>query len=560
MTITHDAYLEERAENLSPEDLDRWTAPTPRDKSLIRKLTGPGAKLLSGPRGSGKSTYLRKAYFELLEGGEVLTAYVNYARSLALEPLFHRSANALQIFREWVSFKIILGLAEAEEARGREVAEIQAWAALGRDFVRKLELGQDPPALERMVTPTELLGMIERWTRALGYRRCVLLMDDAAHAFSPDQQKEFFEIFRSLRSGTVAGKAAVYPGTTSYSPFFHVGHEAEKVEVWLRPDEPGYRDVMRAIVTRRFPGALAETLEQSWELVDLLAYASFGIPRGFLGMLSQLVGIDDDDEGVTTSPTRRRAESAIKIHAETVTAIFQSLAQKLPRFKHFVELGVELQRLMLDNLAGYNRQKARTSKAVLVGLREPLDPEIERILQMLEYAGAMRRFDSVSRGEKGTFQRVMIHYAHVLDSNALSLGKSPSVAASVEALESRDAHEFTRTSAKALLGGDYQERATLDLAPCPNCGSPRVSEEAQFCMVCGTKLSSASVYEDLLHAPINALPLTHKKLEGILKSTKLRTVQDVLLDDESSALRSVPYIGPVWTKRIRTMAEEFVSV
>lgn len=560
MTITHEAYLEERAENLSPEELDRWTAPTPRDKAIIRKLTGPGAKLLIGPRGSGKSTYLRKAYFELLEEGEVLTAYVNYARSLALEPLFHKSANALQIFREWVLFKIILGLAEGETSRGREVAEIAAWAALGREFVRKLELGQEPPALERMITPTELLGMIERWTRDLGYRRCVLLMDDAAHAFSSEQQKEFFEIFRGLRSGTVAGKAAVYPGITSYSPFFHVGHEAEMVEVWLRPDEAGYRDVMRAIVTRRFPAVLAEQLAQSWELVDLLAYASFGIPRGFLGMVSQLVGIDEDDENATVSPTRRRAESAVKSHAETVTAIFQSLAQKLPRFKHFVEVGIELQRAMLENLSKYNRQKPRTSKAVLVGLREPLDPEIERMLQMLEYSGAMRRFDSVSRGEKGSFLRVMVHYAHVLDSNALSLGRSPSVAASVEALESRDAHEFTRTSARALLGTDYQERATLDLAPCPNCGAPRISEEAQFCMVCGTKLSSASVYEDLLHTSIEVLPLTNKKRDGILQHTRLRTIQDVLLDEESAALRSVPYIGPVWTKRIRTMAEEFVSV
>jgi type II secretory ATPase GspE/PulE/Tfp pilus assembly ATPase PilB-like protein len=54
--------FEERAENLSREELQAWTAETSRDRALLTKLKGAGAKLLSGPRGSGKSTLLRKAW------------------------------------------------------------------------------------------------------------------------------------------------------------------------------------------------------------------------------------------------------------------------------------------------------------------------------------------------------------------------------------------------------------------------------------------------------------------------------------------------------------------
>lgn len=107
------SVFEERAEHLSRDELVRWTVQTPNDKLVLAKLKGAGAKLLTGPRGCGKSSYLKRAYFELQDGGDVLVAYVNYARSLALEPLFHRNANALALFRQWVLGKIILGVRDA---------------------------------------------------------------------------------------------------------------------------------------------------------------------------------------------------------------------------------------------------------------------------------------------------------------------------------------------------------------------------------------------------------------------------------------------------------------
>ena len=64
------AIFEERAEDLSRQELWKWSAETGRDRELLTKLKGSGANLLSGPRGprgSGKSTLLRKAYFELLD-------------------------------------------------------------------------------------------------------------------------------------------------------------------------------------------------------------------------------------------------------------------------------------------------------------------------------------------------------------------------------------------------------------------------------------------------------------------------------------------------------------
>ncbi|MER6404128.1 AAA family ATPase [Streptomyces viridosporus] len=550
--------FEERAEYLSKGELAAWTASTKADRAILAKLKGPGAKLLIGPRGCGKSTLLRRAYFELQEEAAHLGVYVNYSRSLALEPLFHKSANALQLFRQWVLLKIAVGVKEALKEGHREIPDTLAELTVdAQAYIKALEAGTASSIPDVYTTPTELLHALESWTQDSGMKRCVLLLDDAAHAFSPDQQREFFEIFRELRSRTVSAKAAVYPGITSYSPNFHVGHEAELVESWLRPDEDGYLEVMREIVNRRIPTSHLKRLKGREELIDYLALASFGLPRGFLVMLSQLLGVEEDE---THNPTRKMAETAISDHAASVRQIFSTLAGKLPRYKHFVDFGQELEAGSVRQLQNFNAARRDRSKATVIAFREPMDAKLTRMVAMLEYAGILRDAHTVSRGVKGVFHRYMLHYAILIEGNALGLGKAFAVSDIISALVTRDAHAFSRLQPTNVLGADYEDRCTLDLLPCQNCGAPRYSEDAQFCMKCGRQLRTASIYEELLKAPIDNLPLTKKKRDGLLKYTEIRTVNDILLDEENAQIRRVPHIGPVWAKRIKSYAEEFVSV
>lgn len=552
------SVFEERAENLSKRELTEWTTETPRDREIISKLKGPGAKLLSGPRGSGKSTLLRRAYYDLLESDLVLAAYVNYARSLALEPLFHKKANAHEIFRQWVIHKIVAGLADSfNEVVRQPPADLLDRANNARAFIRALETSEEPPKLERPIAPSELLLLLERWTQEAGFKRCVLLLDDAAHAFSPEQQREFFEIFRELRSRIISAKAAVYPGITTYSPHFHVGHEAELVQAWYAPDDPSYLEVMRSLAEKRLPPAMFRRLANREELVDYLALSSYGLPRGFLVMLSQLLGIEEDE---ASRPTTQGAEQAVKTYVASVRGIFSALSSKLPRFKNFIDVGKEFEISVVNQIRQYNKLNSTGKKAVVFGIAEPIEPELARILAFQEYAGIVRKLDSVSRGVKGVFQRYSLNYGIIVVENAFSLGKSYSLKSVVQALERRDAHAFIRGKATTLLGPDFRSRCSLDLAPCPNCGSPRVSEEARFCMKCGARLADTSIYDQLLATPIDRLPLTRKKIDGLIRHTRIRTVQDILLDDDSRQIRSVPYIGEVWAARIRNAAEEFVSV
>lgn len=554
-----------RAEDLTPEELKLWTGFVPEDESILRRLTGPGPKLLKGPRGSGKSNYLKRAYYSLLERRTVLVAYINYSQHLALEPLMLRSERALEYFRQWLVYKVILAL---DEALGDEApAELSSLARVGRSFINELQtsVGESPSSTAPALAPTELLTMIQGWCTDLGRSRAVLLMDDAAHAFMQQQQREFFEVFRALRSRNVACKAAIYPGVTSYSPFFNVGHEAEEIEVWIRPDSPEYLLSMRSIFKARFPKTLQAAVRP--DLVDMAAHASFGLPRNFLNILADSLGDTehDDDEldgiGSISAPTLPRLRTAIRANAERVRSLFEEIGRKLPRYENFVKVGSELEAAFVREIREANRERGATApRYVGMALALPWDADLTQVSSLLEYAGVVRRIGVVSRGRRGRYENIQIHTSLLISDNALALGRNQSAETVNRALSRQGADDFVRRQPDRLFTADRAARCRLNLSPCPKCMSPRVSDDAVFCFKCGTALTEQSVYLDLLESPIQRLGLTEVKLTRIIERTPIRTVQDVLLDDGGAHLRTVPSIGRVWSARIKSRAAEFVTL
>ncbi|GAA1554373.1 hypothetical protein [Kribbella lupini] len=549
-----------RAEDLTQEDLERLTATVPGDESVLRRLMGPGPKLLKGPRGSGKSNYLKRAYYKLLERDNVLVAYINYSQHLALEPLMLRSERALEHFRQWLVYKIILGLAESLGADCPK--DMRQLADAGTKFVNELQtsIGRTPTSTPPPIAPAELLSRIEGWCEQLGRTRAVLLMDDAAHAFMQQQQREFFEVFRALRSRTVACKAAIYPGVTSYSPFFNVGHEAEEIEVWIRPDNTEYLKAMRAIFTARFPVNLQEKMRPSH--VDIAAQAAFGLPRNFLNILSDSLGDAEEDDGalVPTAPTLRMMRDAVTQNARRVRALFEEISRKLPRYENFIQVGLEVQSSMISEIRTTNRNReVGGAKYIGVAVAQPWDSDLTQVISLLEYAGVVRRIGPVSRGSD-RYEKVQIHTSLLISENALGLAQTPSAAQFNAALHRQNADDFVRRQPRRILSEHQAERCQLNLSPCPKCGTPRISDDAVFCYKCGHALQEQSVYLELLSSSIERLNLTTVKTERILEFTNMKTVQDIILDESGSQLRTVPSIGKTWSARIKTRAEEFVTL
>lgn len=545
-----------RAEDMSRQDLERFTILTSREQGILRKLKSPGQRLLIGPRGSGKSTYLRIARYQMLDEGSTLPIYVNYAKSLSLEPELRRDPAALAFFRQWVLALVLKGLEEARRALGTVVPEeTKDRLQLATQVAEAVERRRADQAPESDFTLTEVLQTLELVCLSAGRKRVVLLLDDAAHAFSPEQQREFFEIFGNMRSRVVSAKAAVYPGVTTYTPRFQVGHDVQVSDVWLDPNDPDFLSMMSDVCEKRLDASSLAKIRSRKGAMEYLALASFGLPRNFLGMISQF--LEEGDEG-TLKNTTQLCDAAVRDSAAATMKVFLSLEEKLPRYRNFVAVGDDLVRACVQAVSLYNDHRGSEAKATSILLREPLPSEIDRILGLLEYAGVVRRSSTLSMGPS-SYRQVGIHYSVLLNAGALALGRNPSVEVAVQGLTARSSSPLrVRRSMQSLLGRDFLSRCKLDMAACQKCGTPREIPEARFCSHCGAPLSDASVYEELLSTPIDKLPISERLFDRISAAGQLLTVQDILTDDENLKLLAVDYIGPKRAAHIKAIAEEFI--
>lgn len=285
---------EERADHLELDAFATNTALTDDSEDWIKSLTGPGAKLLVGPRGCGKTHLMRYAFTQCVVDSELpLAVYINLNRYYTLEPLLRRRPDAMSTFYVWVLANIVVGFYESVEAfklttQGEplDVDSLQEFdPAEVRDLIGAYEKSQSPSAnLEAVATRLTIdrvKQLLIRSADALNRRRVVLLLDDAALTLTPEYLSHFFDIYRALKAPRIAPKASVYPGTTEYGPNFHAGHEADTVFVWKRVTDANYLAFMQDIGAKRFPD-MAQIPE---DVRAMLAYSAFGVPRAFMTLV-----------------------------------------------------------------------------------------------------------------------------------------------------------------------------------------------------------------------------------------------------------------------------------
>ena len=557
----------EQAEYIDDSLFSQWLVQHPNEDEILRKLKASGAKLLSGPRGTGKTTLMLRARNQMLKtNSDALPVYVNFKTSLRLEPLYRSSGNASFWFKQWLLLRTAVGVAEA-------AGHLQMpfpWQSLklpdqgvAQRAIEALQSGSVELAsslIPEPLTTQSLVDVIRRSIGALGRVRAVLLFDDAAHAFSSEQQRDFFDFFREVKSPFVSPKAAIYPGVTDFSPSFHVGHDAEEVNVWLDPSEGNYLSFMESLLKKRLPLEIFTRLRADQDALNVLALAAFGVPRNFLNMIRDVIGeAASPQDRQSQSIPRQRILKAVGACGATSLQVFKSLKKKLPVYARFIEAGEDVLGRATAAVKDYN---ATTTKAatVTLALLHPVAPEVRTLFSFLQYAGLVRPRGDLKRGEKGTFWLLDIHYALLVDANAVVAKKSVGLSELADRLAKRDAHAFVRvTSAKLLGASDIAAALPLMLPPCSACQTERATPTAKFCLNCGAPLTVSSTFETAVLQDLAVLPLTPNRVRSIKQHSTIRTVKDILLDKDHTELLRVHMIGPVWATRISRYAEEFVE-
>ena len=558
-----DSHFIEQAEYIPEADFQALSAVHPEEESIVRRLSVGGAKLLVGPRGCGKTTLLLKSYFGLLRDQETLTLpiYVNFKLSLKLEPLYINTPNASFWFKLWLNLRVMEGLLASIRESGRyQVPEGLPTDKEISSLINLIESGRVSSASSVEAFNTESVAdFIRDVLEENSLVRCVLLLDDAAHAFSSKQQEDFFEFFRQIKSREISPKAAIYPGITTYSATFHAGHDAEQIDVWVKPDNAGYVQFMRSLAEKRFGGQLPPTLVATTDALEFLAFASFGIPRSFLNMLRTIYH-DESKLSAGSSLDRRKILEIAKQSRELSHNVYESLAYKLPAYRSFISAGQSVYQRILSQIKAFNKLKDESNQALEVGFRRPLPADLEKVVSFFQYAGLLMPVGENSRGVKGVFDLYMVHFGDLITENAIIGKRTKSISSFVTAFTAQTHQAWPRMSAESLV--PENERAQLFRLALPNCqvcGTERASEQAKFCQNCGSQLKNTSVYEQLTGQDISVLPLSKRMVKRIKENSTIRTVRDILIDNDRANLRGIPMIGPVRTALISNYAEEHVA-
>ena len=73
-------------------------------------------------------------------------------------------------------------------------------------------------------TIDEFMDIVEDMCIDLKIKRIVCFIDEAAHIFIPEQQRQFFTLFREIRSPYIKCNASIYPGVTCFGDRFEPMH------------------------------------------------------------------------------------------------------------------------------------------------------------------------------------------------------------------------------------------------------------------------------------------------------------------------------------------------
>lgn len=530
-----------RTEDLRPEEILSMFAATNRDIQLIEKIKSATPLIIEGSRGTGKSFLIRVAEQQQLQDftvTKVVPVYVSFVKSSLL------STKNEQQFQHWMLARMCsrvlrtlyqLGLLAKPTGSARLLA--------GGDSANILE---DTPLEaiaqkfeESFRTPGEMLDTsiipdIENFKDAiqdicedLGIKRFNILFDEAAHIFRPEQQRQFFTLFRDLRSPYMTCNAAVYPGVTSYGPSFEVAHDAQVESLNRDLYSSSYKDQMREIVTKQSGSELQADIERNGENFDALALAASGNPRLLLKIIANAGRLRSND-----------AQNVLKdLYRNAIWAEHSSLAERYPGHKELIDWGrIFIEQFAIPDAIQKNEQWKREGKSertCYLWVHRDIPEAVKESLRLLTYTGIITKLDS---GVVATRREVGVRY--MINIGCLAAPAANPVAFISELRSGLTVKRFTE------YGQNYP--AFLELAG-------RIGKMVD---------SDISIALDrLLGKSINFLDLTKHQREALF-AVGISSVREALNSSEATFQKAM-YIGPVRSRKMMNVVTaavlEFLS-
>jgi hypothetical protein len=401
-----------RTEDIRPEEILGLYVETEKDKRIVELLKSPNPVVLEGSRGTGKSFLLRVAEAQLataFQTDRVLPVYLSFVKSSLLQ------TDEPQQFLRWMMAKLCsrtlrtlyqsgllvqtqpaLSILSGGAALPTVETPIEKTAQAFEESYKKPGQRVDSTGIPSV---EDFKDAIEDICRSRNLKRIAFFIDEAAHIFRPEQQRQFFTLFRDLRSPFITCNAAVYPGVTAYGQTFQSGHDALVEQINRDVLDKDYLPNMRDIVFKQADSDLMADIATHAENFSALVYAVSGNPRLLLKTIARAGRLRTAD-----------VEKVLKeFYRNDVWSEHSGLAERYAGHRGLIDWGRRfIETTVIPDARAKNASREGAGKAEATAffwIHRDAPETVKESLRLLTYTGIVGLLDTwvaATRSEIGT--------------------------------------------------------------------------------------------------------------------------------------------------------------
>ncbi|MAS93292.1 MAG: hypothetical protein CMO55_08855 [Verrucomicrobiales bacterium] len=474
---------------------------------------------------------MRVAEQELDEQSDILPVYVSFNISSLID-----TEDPLQ-FYHWMLAKTLKALLNKLRKRGLSVSaesvslmsnhELENFNAVEielKQIVKGFENSyKNASAIEIDVLPEieDVKEAIESicYENMLG--RIYFFFDEAAHVFRPDQQRQFFSLYKDLRSPFITCNAAIYPGVTHFGDSFEPIHDCiyKRIERDVRDET--YISYFEDMVQKQSEDDFFSKLQTHRSLFQTLAICAGGNPRMVLKTIQDLAKFN------TAS-----VDQLVKdFYRNRIWAEHTELGEKFEGHKELIDWGRDfLENTAIPAIEKYNiarKRKGINESTIYFWVHKDAPAAVKEALRLMSYTGIIRRTDSgvrATRAELGS--RYEVKYGCIL----ARLGKPHS-----ESQEFYNSLSLKKFPEFGKNHGAYEDVVKV---------TETVADDERF----------RKSLKNMLSKPIDVLQMLTNWQIGKLKSAGVLTVEDLYNKTEEELIRRIYNVGPVRARIMKNAA------
>lgn len=524
-----DFYL--RTESIKPDKILDLSVTNANDKDIISSLKSLEPCIIEGSRGTGKSFLMKVAELELeKDSNNNLTVFVSFNISSLV------STNDYHQFYHWMLAKTLGTLIRKLRKKGLSISNYTA-NLLSNDteetqkaveknlksIVKKYERSyrsNENIDIEALPDIEDVKDAIETLCETHSLGRVYFFFDEAAHVFRPEQQRQFFNFYKDLRSPYITCNAAIYPGVTYFGESFEPTHDCTLMKLERNMKDSDYLNYFYEIVDKQADDKTKEAINGNIELFNTLALSCGGNPRMLLKTLQDIDKFN-----------KSNIDKVLKtFYRAQVWAEHSELGDKFKGHKPLIDWGRDfLENNVIPAIESYNDHSHEKNKSTVNFWVQKDAPEaVNESLRLLSYTGIIRKIDSSIRATRGKLgARYEVKYGCIL-----SLDKRPASVSKIffKSLQMKNCPEFGNNH------NSYDGIKDLQSV---------IQDDKQY----------QSSLKEILKKTIDVLPLLTNWQKSKLKEANILKIGQLLEAEEKYLIDNIYYIGPYKARYMKNAAD-----